>query len=749
MTYEPIPIDTSAIVLSKELSELTEFLAENTHDVWARRRLAEGWRYGPERNDANKTHPDLVRYSELVEAEKDYDRTTAMETVKVIVSRGYRIEPPAHRESVETDSSVPVSGEPTVPVPALQDIATLNLAGLFALWQARNLDGRSGSIEWYRQLAERLRELGEPLLAYDLVSEGLELWSADVRLRQLQGLALADSGAPRRANHVLRALKGEGHADEETLGMLARTYKDLWRRSERPAEKRRYLKLAYEEYAAAYGRTDGYWTGINAATMAFLRDDKGHAVALARRVQQQCEDELEKIGVDGSDRYWPLATLGEASLIQGEPDEARKWYEKAVHVAGEDYGKIASTHRQALILAEHLGIDRAVVEAWFPRPRVVVCAGHMIDQAGRPVPRFPAKLEVAVRAAVRARLQTMGPVIGYASAACGTDIIFLETVAKLGGTIHIVLPYQRDDFVRDSVDIIPGADWRERCERLLDQAEVTTVSAQRLSRGGISYEYANRVLLGLARSHTERLGTVLTPFAVWDGKAGDGPGGTDWIVRQWREQDLEPEVIHLEELLQPNGDPSTEVGLQTTPAGSLITDDTHIMALLFADVKGFAAMTEDQIPHFVSGFLGMVGDLVKFSEFAPETKNTWGDGLYMVFDGVRKAGLFALELAERVRNVDWTEHELPDDLSIRIALHAGPVHKCTDPVTGLINYTGTHVSRAARIEPITPPGLVYASQGFAALASYERIGDFACDYVGQTPLHKGYGTYPTYNVRRP
>ena len=256
MTYEPRPIDTSGIVLSRELSELTELLAENTHDLWARRRLAEGWRYGPERNDANKTHPDLVHYSELVEAEKDYDRTTAIETVKVFVSLGYRIEPPAHRESVETDSSAPVSGEPTVPVPALQDIAALNLAGLLALWQARNLDGRSGSIEWYRQLAERLRELGEPLLAYDLVSEGLELWSADVRLCQLQGLALADSGAPGRANHVLRVLKGEGQADEETLGMLARTYKDLWRRSERPEEQRRYLKLATTHSPGLIGLSD-------------------------------------------------------------------------------------------------------------------------------------------------------------------------------------------------------------------------------------------------------------------------------------------------------------------------------------------------------------------------------------------------------------------------------------------------------------------------------------------------------------
>ena len=120
----------------------------------------------------------------------------------------------------------------------------------------------------------------------------------------------------------------------------------------------------------------------------------------------------------------------------------------------------------------------------------------------------------------------------------------------------------------------------------------------------------------------------------------------------------------------------------------------------------------------------------------------------MVFDCVRDAGLFALELSERVKHIDWTKHKLPETLRMRIALHAGPVYKCTDPVTESLNYTGTHVSRAARIEPVTPSDQVYVSQGFAALVSYERIKDFACDYVGLTALDKNYGTFPTYRILR-
>jgi class 3 adenylate cyclase len=71
-----------------------------------------------------------------------------------------------------------------------------------------------------------------------------------------------------------------------------------------------------------------------------------------------------------------------------------------------------------------------------------------------------------------------------------------------------------------------------------------------------------------------------------------------------------------------------------------------------------------------------------------------------------------------------------------------------DPVTKRPNYIGAHVSRAARIEPITPPGEVYASGAFAALARSEEIKEFICTYVGQTPLAKGYGTFPTYVVHR-
>ena len=91
MTYTPNPINTDNIELPEELLGLTEKIAENVHDVWAEGRIKDGWTYGPTRDDAQKHHPCLVPYNELTDSEKEYDRNTSMETLKLIIKLGYKI----------------------------------------------------------------------------------------------------------------------------------------------------------------------------------------------------------------------------------------------------------------------------------------------------------------------------------------------------------------------------------------------------------------------------------------------------------------------------------------------------------------------------------------------------------------------------------------------------------------------------------------------------------------------------------
>ena len=110
---------------------------------------------------------------------------------------------------------------------------------------------------------------------------------------------------------------------------------------------------------------------------------------------------------------------------------------------------------------------------------------------------------------------------------------------------------------------------------------------------------------------------------------------------------------------------------------------------------------------------------------------------------------YALELSELVRANDWQEQGLPPTFDMRIGLHCGPVFCCRDPITKLPLYTGPHTSRTARIEPITPPGQVYASSAFAAVAAATGVDDLKFSYIGRTQLAKKYGSLALYHVQRP
>ena len=92
LDYIPEPMDLSSVDLPESLIQLSERIAENVHEVWAKARMDEGWTYGEKRDDIHKKHPCLVPYDELPEEEKEYDRITAMNTIKMVKKLGFRIE---------------------------------------------------------------------------------------------------------------------------------------------------------------------------------------------------------------------------------------------------------------------------------------------------------------------------------------------------------------------------------------------------------------------------------------------------------------------------------------------------------------------------------------------------------------------------------------------------------------------------------------------------------------------------------
>ena len=119
-----------------------------------------------------------------------------------------------------------------------------------------------------------------------------------------------------------------------------------------------------------------------------------------------------------------------------------------------------------------------------------------------------------------------------------------------------------------------------------------------------------------------------------------------------------------------------------------------------------------------------------------------------MFESPQDGAEFAVRLQQSMLAIDWKAAGLAESSRLRIALHAGPVFCGFDPIMGRDNYFGASVTRAARIEPVTPPGVVYASEAFAAMLVATGGRGFAPEYVGQLPLAKAYGEARIYRLDR-
>ena len=179
-------------------------------------------------------------------------------------------------------------------------------------------------------------------------------------------------------------------------------------------------------------------------------------------------------------------------------------------------------------------------------PIVLVFTGHMTDLPDRKEPRFPPALEGAARTAIGAeldRLKARGLAGGFASGARGGDILFHEECRKRGIATTIVLPFAPDEFAKASVEGVDDGDWPRRFRRLWDQTPVERRLVLDLPVTDDAFATCNTHLLDLAR----RQGSIHL-IALWDGKGGDGPGGTGDMVKQAAGSGDRPHIIAPQDL---------------------------------------------------------------------------------------------------------------------------------------------------------------------------------------------------------
>jgi class 3 adenylate cyclase len=252
---------------------------------------------------------------------------------------------------------------------------------------------------------------------------------------------------------------------------------------------------------------------------------------------------------------------------------------------------------------------------------------------------------------------------------------------------------------------------------------------------------------GLALTRAAQDDAEAIALVVHDPTAPPGPGGVLTFIENWRRTRRRLRLINLADVRSKvTLTPLTLTGGSPRPRR---TPQREVGVMLFADVAGFSGLPEPHLPAFFEAFLGEVAQELKASA-PPLFQNTWGDGLYLVFADVVSCADFALRLLRRLErfNFDSFRFKLKEDQKpgVRIGLHTGPVFKGRDAIIDKENYFGSHVSRAARIEPVTAPGCAFCSEQFAAALAMAPGHDFVCEYLGMQPLAKEYDTCPLYRL---
>ena len=577
----------------------------------------------------------------------------------------------------------------------------------------------------------RLEGRGELLLAYDTALQGLAAYPGDVWLAHRAVLNLAKAGATTRAEKEYERL-GLQRSDEADIAALrARIAKDKALAAR--GEARALLARAADLYEAVYRRGGGYYPGINVATLRLLAGELPAAERVAREVLALCASP----GETTEDAYYRAATEAEAALVLGDTRLARSALMRAA-ACGHDLAARAATRRQLRLICVARASSDEVLAPLAP-PAVIHYTGHMIAAPQR-TGRFPAEQEAEAAAAIGKRLAQSNVGIGYGALAAGADILFAEALLARGAELHVVLPFVREEFI--AISVAPsGSGWLKRFEACLQRASsVTHATDDRYLGHDWIFAYGSFVAMGLAVLRARFFDAAVRQIALWDGEETIGVAGTGFDVRTWRGFGLPAEIIACRSNAGPR---ATTPGSAPQPAGQ-----RELRAMLFGDVQGFSKLTEEQVPAFVTRILGTLGTVLAQYGDNVLYRNTWGDGIFLVLKDASVAARCALELQAALAALDLPAHGLPDTLSIRLGGHFGPVFEATDPVQGVTNFFGAHVSRTARIEPVTPPGEVYVTEQFAARLALEP-GAFACDYVGQVPAAKDYGTMRMYHLHAP
>lgn len=521
--------------------------------------------------------------------------------------------------------------------------------------------------------------------------------------------------------------------DPDTIALGARLLKDVALAARGP-RRVAFARASMRRYHELFRRFGGLYGAINAATMTLVAGD----LAGGRDLAAAALEVPPPPGLTGEAAYYEGASRAEAWFLTGDIEAARAVMVEALAQAPRAYAAHASTLRQLEMLCRETGVD----PGWLAPFRPPVCAhftGHILDATGKAA--LDGGPDSDLRRAVDRLLRDQRVGFAYGGLAAGADLIFAEALLEAGAELHVVLPVNRESFL--AVSVAPfGRDWVERFERCFARATSVRYASRDPYVGDEQvFAYASQIAMGCAVLRAQTLSTEAIQVAVWDGHPVAGPAGVAVDLAYWAEGGRRRAVVEIRR-------PSPSCPRRPRDQDLAAPAQRAMKAMLFADVKGFGALRDDQIPAFIEAVMGQMARTVEGLAERPCHVETWGDGLFLVFDHPIDAAVAALALLEAHRALDLRALGLPRSLGLRIGGHYGPVHLRTNPLTKAPAVIGAHVVVAARIEPDVAPGSACVSEALAgALATFH--GDrVRCGYVGRTQGRKGFPATPIFNLTR-
>jgi class 3 adenylate cyclase len=314
------------------------------------------------------------------------------------------------------------------------------------------------------------------------------------------------------------------------------------------------------------------------------------------------------------------------------------------------------------------------------------------------------------------------------------------------------MPFAMEEFKRLSV-ARGGPAWIPRFERCLEQARSITYATEGEYLGDeMLFAYGSQLAMGLALLRAQNLEADAVQLALWDGGETGGRAGTSVDIRTWTQRGRATEIIDLHNN-PPSGTRATAHAAPSEDGSRVLTawkygDVTRgLHAIMFGDVVGFSHVPERLLPVFQKSFMGQIS--ATLDRFGRQVlyRNSWGDAVYAILDTPQAGARCALDIQAELKQLNLRQLGFSHPLELRLAVHYGPIFRGRDFLTKAETYFGAHVTRAARIEPVTPPGEVFATEALAAALALASDASIRPEYVGSTKLAKNYGSLRMYVLR--